>query len=88
MQAKLRDAAWLAKSVQIGHEVLGTLTKQMLEFQNDALIDQSAQPLPKGLTAVAESTGLHPSVISCMNQNKVVGMRQNTISFSSLLASR
>ena len=87
LKEKLRDAAWLVKSIQIRQEILVILTRQLLEFQNDALIDQSAQPRPKGLTTVAKSTGLHPSVVSCITQNKVIGLQESTVSFSSLLTS-
>ena len=87
LEESLHNAAWLIKSVQIRQEILVTLTKQLCEFQKDSLIDQSTQPLPKGLTTVAKSTGLHPSVVSCIAQNKVIGMQESTVSFSSLLTS-
>ena len=64
MQEKLRHAARLVKSVSIRQEILVVLTRQVLEFQNDSLIDQSTQPLPKGLTTIAKSRG--PSLRGCM----------------------
>ena len=72
MQEKLRNAAWLLRSVQMRQRTLYKVTESILKFHEDFFEYGPAHLKPLILKQVAEDIEMHESTISRVTTNKYV----------------
>jgi RNA polymerase sigma-54 factor len=78
IKEKLRNAAWLIRSIQQRERAIVRVTESIVKFQRDYFDKGIAHLKPLILRDVAEDTGMHESTVSRITLNKYAETRQGT----------
>ena len=78
LREKMRQAKWLLDGLERRGSTLQRCADTILEAQRPFFAGRSGELAPLGLTAMAETLGLHPSTVSRATHGKYLQCRQGT----------